>query len=176
MLTFIINFLLFHIFLFFSNSLHLLLYLKSNNGINDEGLSDLGSSLAQCANLQNLDIDFSHNQIDDISSFCSFLANCNTISCLALLFVNNYIQNESMLGLGTAFASLTNLANLTLDLNRNKIGVQGVQQLGYTLSECINLKNLILNIRINSIHQAKKLEIMRNYLKTKRLVILKTDL
>ncbi|EAR82138.3 cyclic nucleotide-binding domain protein, putative (macronuclear) [Tetrahymena thermophila SB210] len=116
-------------------------FLTYSEQIGDEGASGLGSSLANCINLSNLNLDLQSNQIGD----------------------------EGASGLGCALANCINLSNLTLDLESNQIGDEGASGLGSALANCINLSNLTLYL--GSMNESQELKVKSKCLKSKRLVV-----
>ncbi|EWS75580.1 transmembrane protein, putative (macronuclear) [Tetrahymena thermophila SB210] len=101
----LIHFLLIHIFyLFFpskqlTNFIFFLQYLKSSNGIGDQGASGLGSGLANCTHLSNLTLQLSGNKIGakGASGLGSALANCTNLSNLTLYLSSKFIDKSQQL-------------------------------------------------------------------------------
>ncbi|KAL4469832.1 hypothetical protein ABPG72_013575 [Tetrahymena utriculariae] len=119
-----------------------------NIQIGDAGASGIGSALAQCANLSNLELDLGENQIGDAgaSGLGFALAQCANLSNLTLNLRYNKIGHSGASGLGSALAQCTNLQNLTLDLFYNLFGNAGASGLGSALAQCANLSNLELDL------------------------------
>ncbi|KAL4498287.1 hypothetical protein ABPG73_006761 [Tetrahymena malaccensis] len=130
-------------------------YLKSkkDNQIGSTGASDLGSALANCSNLQNLELYLWSNQIDSngASGLGSALKNCTNLSNLNISLKNNQISGNGAQLLGSALGDCTNLSNLTLELNNNQIGDEGASAICSALKNSTNLSNLTLYLESNQI-------------------------
>ncbi|KAL4476606.1 hypothetical protein ABPG72_000765 [Tetrahymena utriculariae] len=151
------TFLLYIVFNFFS------LNIDRQNPIKNEGLQNLGTTLAQCTNIRSLKMNllqklflsriqfnfFTIKSMTRISDISQWLLNCQKLSSLDLNLIVPDISFCNVILLCEALELFTNLKFLNLEFLENSITDKGASYLGLSLPKFKNLINLELDIEQN---------------------------
>ncbi|KAL4462538.1 hypothetical protein ABPG74_000368 [Tetrahymena malaccensis] len=110
--------------------------------------SDLGSTLACCIQLQDLNIILGKKNVlpQDIHAFLSQLQKSNSISKFIFDLDNSQSDRLHELDLHSLFDGFKKLTFLTLFLSQNKLGAEGISKIVSSLANCQNLITLKIDL------------------------------
>ncbi|KAL4456635.1 hypothetical protein ABPG74_000742 [Tetrahymena malaccensis] len=138
----------------------------SNNKVQDQDFSNLGSAITNCTTLE---LDLSSTDFDEENMIQ--LKNALENNCL-LLTLSLKFKNVNSLGfsiLATTLESIPHLSNLTLDVRCNDISPLGVFNLCSNLSKCNKLFFIMLNLKYFIEEEEDYKKILARIHKLKRL-------
>ncbi|EAS06485.2 kinase domain protein (macronuclear) [Tetrahymena thermophila SB210] len=118
------------------------------NYIGEVGAQELGIGLAQCSNLEHLEINLRYNSIGStgVINLAKQLKNCISLQSLILNLKNNSLFDKGAIGLAEGIGECSKLSDIKLYLKYNNIGNQACYAFGIGLSKCKSLKNLFVDL------------------------------
>ncbi|EWS76290.1 kinase domain protein (macronuclear) [Tetrahymena thermophila SB210] len=134
-----------------SNLQHLFLYL-SGMYIDEDDVKNIINGV-QKLNLEELMIDLSFNQIDQVGmrTIKKFIKEASTLKGFQINFQDNYLGNLGINELCEGIKENKIIEYYCLDISDNKINDEGFLQLILALKECQQINNLTLTMKSNKL-------------------------
>ncbi|KAL4475845.1 hypothetical protein ABPG72_011406 [Tetrahymena utriculariae] len=123
------------------------------NEIQNQGLRDLGTNLAQSLSLTALTIFLeSKLDFDGRACLCLLFQKCSNLQTLSIDLRFNSINQDQIADIGFGLNKCQNLRRLAVDLTWNQIGIKGAYKIGQDLGRCTNLTDLTLALSGNQLN------------------------
>ncbi|KAL4483269.1 hypothetical protein ABPG74_019295 [Tetrahymena malaccensis] len=123
--------------------------------LEDQHMLSLCSALAQCVNLEILDLylyGVQLGQISGVSNLGAALGKCTKLSKLKLILDQNKIKDEEIQGLGQGLEKCSLLCNFYISLGNNLIESKGISSFFSSLEYCCNFSDFEIILENNLIN------------------------